>query len=119
MRSLFLENTELSVFDMTDANALRVKTYASVVRARVLHGTTPLELIERFTEYAGRMPPLPDWANEGAIVALARDLDRSVELVDRMDRRACSCQLARPLPRRPGTFTDHRRPRSGSFVGAR
>ena len=83
-RSLFLENTELSVFDMTAPDALSIKTYAPHVRARVLGGDSPLELVERFTEYAGRMPPLPDWVGEGAIVAIARDTDASLVLVDKM-----------------------------------
>ncbi len=86
MRSLFLENTDLSIFDMTDAAAVRIKTFAPVVRARILYGRSPLELIERFTEYAGRMPELPEWVNQGAIVALARELDASVAIVDRMQR---------------------------------
>jgi sulfoquinovosidase len=84
MRSLFVENTELSVFDMTAPDALAVKTYAPHVRARVLGGESPLELLERFTEYSGRMPPLPDWVGEGAIVAIARDTNASLVLVDKM-----------------------------------
>ena len=51
------------------------------MNAQLLYGTEPLELIERFTDYTGRMPPLPDWVNQGAIVALARELDESAEIV--------------------------------------
>jgi sulfoquinovosidase len=37
---------------------------------RILYGETPLDLIETYTEYAGRMRVLPDWVHNGAIVAL-------------------------------------------------
>lgn len=83
-RSFFLENEELSMFDLTQAPHMRVRTYAPRVRGRILAGKTPLELIERYTEFAGRMPRLPDWVDDGAIVALARPLDESLALVTRM-----------------------------------
>ena len=80
-RSLFLENTEYAVFDFGDTET-RITVYAEEMVGRVLFGDEPLTHIERFTEYAGRMPPLPDWANEGAVVALARPLDEGLEIVD-------------------------------------
>lgn len=70
-RSLFLENTEYAVFDFTQADATSIRVLAPELRARVLQGQNPLELIERFTDYAGRTPALPAWVHEGAIVALA------------------------------------------------
>ena len=38
------------------------------------------------------MPPLPDWANEGAIIALARDVDESIDVVDKL--RAGGAEIA-------------------------
>ena len=35
-----------------------------------MHGDTPLDIIETFTEYTGRMQPLPDWVNNGAIAGM-------------------------------------------------
>ena len=72
----------VSVFDFTADDVIEVRLHAPTMRGRVLAGDSPLSLIESFTEYAGRMPALPDWANEGAIVALARPLDDSLEIVD-------------------------------------
>lgn len=86
LRSFFLANTELSIFDMTDPDAIRVRTYAPVVRGRILAGGSPLELVERFTEYTGRMPPLPKWVGQGAIVALAREVDDALPIVERLQR---------------------------------
>ena len=91
-RSFFLENEELSMFDLTQAAHMRVRTYAPRVRGRILAGKTPLELVERYTDFAGRMPRLPDWVDEGAIVALARPLEESLALVTRM--RAAGVQIS-------------------------
>ena len=68
LRSLFLENREYSVFDMTAADHVAVKLFSGVMTGRIIFGETPLDLIEEFTSYSGRVRPLPDWAHAGAIV---------------------------------------------------
>lgn len=87
LRSVFLEDTEPAIFDFRASDVIEIRLEASTMTGRVLYGQSPLELIERFTEYAGRMPPLPAWVNEGAIVGLARDLDESRAIVDRLRAR--------------------------------
>ena len=91
-RSFFLENEELSVFDFRDAARIRARVYAPRMRGRVLAARTPLELVERFTEYSGRMPKLPEWVDQGAIVAIARPLDEGLAIVSRM--RAAGVEIA-------------------------
>lgn len=81
LRSLLLENTELSVFDFTRPDVTTIAVHAPVMTGRILQGESPLELIERFTAYAGRMPAPPTWIDSGAIVALARDLPTSRTIV--------------------------------------
>jgi alpha-glucosidase len=70
LRSLFLENTEYSVFDMRTADHLEIKVWSGAMTGRILFGETPLDLIETYSEYAGRMRKLPDWIHEGAIIAV-------------------------------------------------
>lgn len=70
LRSLFLENLEYSTFDMRQSDQLDVKVWSGVMTGRILFGTTPLELVEAYTEYSGRMRPLPDWVHEGVIAGL-------------------------------------------------
>jgi sulfoquinovosidase len=70
LRSLFLENLEYSVFDMRPADHIDIKVWAATMTGRILYGETPLDLIETYTEYAGRMRVLPDWAHNGAILGL-------------------------------------------------
>jgi alpha-glucosidase len=68
LRSLFLENTEYSTFDMRQSDQIEIKVWSAIMTGRILYGRTPLELIEAFTEYAGRMRVLPDWIHEGLIL---------------------------------------------------
>ena len=69
-RSLFLENSEVTVFDLESPEAVEIKLFGTSLRGRILHGETPLDLIREYTSYAGRMAPLPGWMNEGAVVGL-------------------------------------------------
>jgi alpha-glucosidase len=70
LRSLALENTEYSAFDLRDPERAEIEVFAPSLRARVFHGTTPLELVEAYTRHAGRMRALPDWALRGVIVGI-------------------------------------------------
>ncbi len=67
-RSLFLENTEMSFFDLTVADSIEIRLRSRNLRAQIVKAQTPLDAIEGYTEYAGRMPTPPRWLHEGAIV---------------------------------------------------
>ena len=75
-RSLFLETTEYATFNLTQPNQVTIKLHRSHMIGRILFGATYMDLIERYTEYSGRMIPLPDWLNEGgAIVGMEGGTD--------------------------------------------
>jgi alpha-glucosidase len=59
--SFALENTAYSVFDLTDEEVTTVRCYDRTMTGRLIAGATPMDRVERFTEYTGRMPALPDW----------------------------------------------------------
>ena len=82
LSSVFLKNTEYAEFDFREDDATEIRLYDEQMQWEALYGETPLELIEGFTDYAGRMPAPPDWTQSGAIVALARPLEDSLGLVD-------------------------------------
>lgn len=86
LRSLCLEDSAPSFFDLTDPGAARVEVLAPRLRARIFHGASPLALIEAYTAYAGRMRPLPDWAHAGLIVGATGGTDRTRALADALDR---------------------------------
>ena len=88
-QALLLENSALSFLDFTDDTAHRLEVFDSSLDAQILAGSTPLELLESLTEYTGRMPEPPGWLDQGAILALARDLPQSEQIVtDLLDRGA-------------------------------
>ena len=70
MRSLCLENTEYSIFDLRAPDKVQVKVFANGIRGRIFLGSSPSKLIEAYTRFAGRMRPLPDWILEGAVVGI-------------------------------------------------
>jgi alpha-glucosidase (family GH31 glycosyl hydrolase) len=65
-----LENTSYSVFDLRRRRETSVRCYTDALEARLFPAPTLADGVERFTEYAGRMPPLPSWLNRGAVVGL-------------------------------------------------
>lgn len=75
-RSVFLEGTHYSRFDLREPDRVSAHYFDSTMQGRILHGDSMLDLVEAFTVYTGRMPPLPDWMNQGAIVGLQGGTDR-------------------------------------------
>jgi alpha-glucosidase (family GH31 glycosyl hydrolase) len=69
-KSLFLENYEYSIFDFEDPFKAVVEVDSSKMTGQILFGTSFLDLIETYTEYSGRMKPLPDWMGKGAIIGM-------------------------------------------------
>lgn len=84
LQSLFLENTEYAVFDLTQDERVDVRLFSAEMTGRVLAGDSMLALVERFTEFTGRMRPLPDWFNQGAILGLQGGTDKVNGVLDRL-----------------------------------
>ena len=70
LRSFCLENTEYSLFDFTRPGESKVTVHSGCLKARIFFGRTPLDHIEAYTRYSGRMHPLPDWIHSGAIIGM-------------------------------------------------
>jgi alpha-glucosidase (family GH31 glycosyl hydrolase) len=85
MRSLFLENYEYSSFDLTEQDRVQVKLFSSRMEGQVLNGNSPAELVERYTEYSGRMRPLPAWILSGAVVGLQGGTEKVLDVADRLE----------------------------------
>jgi len=65
---LVLDHNEYLEFDMRQDDAVRASVFAPRVKGQLLYGANPQEIVETYTEYSGRMSPLPDWSQQGAIV---------------------------------------------------
>ncbi len=76
LRSVTLENGEFARFDLRAPGRVAVEVFANGMAGRILHGRSPLELLETYTEWAGRMRPLPDWIGRGAVVGLQGGTER-------------------------------------------
>jgi alpha-glucosidase len=85
MRSLFLENYEYSSFDLREQDRVQVEVFSSRMTGQILSGETPVELIELYTEYSGRMRPLPEWILSGAVVGLQGGTDKVLDAYDELE----------------------------------
>jgi alpha-glucosidase len=74
-RGLFLTDSEYSVFDLRPKRAIRAQLWSRTLHAQILRGDSPAALIRAYTEYAGRMRPLPSWVDRGAIVGIQGGTD--------------------------------------------
>jgi len=75
LRSLYLTNTEYTVFDCRKKGRITVTAHTGRLEGRILYGASGLDLIEVYTRYAGRMPALPDWLNRGAVIGMQGGTD--------------------------------------------
>src|SRR3712207_1843422 len=85
IRSLFLENYEYSSFDLREEDRVQVRVFSSRMRGQVLNGDTPAELIKQYTEYSGRMRPLPEWILNGAVVGLQGGTQKVLGISERLE----------------------------------
>jgi alpha-glucosidase len=74
-RGLFLTDTEYSAFDLRSARAIRTQLWSRTLHAQILRGNSPAALIRAYTQYAGRMRPMPAWVDRGAIVGIQGGTD--------------------------------------------
>ncbi|MGB0588207.1 MAG: alpha-glucosidase [Myxococcota bacterium] len=65
---LLLDHNEYIEFDLRDDETARAMVNAPMMKGQLLYGATPAEIVETYTEYSGRMSPLPAWTQSGAIV---------------------------------------------------
>ncbi len=85
LRSMFLENYEHSVFDMREDARVRIEIFSRRMAGQILSGDSPAELIEVYTEFSGRMRPLPGWILDGAVVGLQGGTRRLLEIKEKLD----------------------------------
>ncbi|RUP50665.1 hypothetical protein BC936DRAFT_138186 [Jimgerdemannia flammicorona] len=69
-RSVFLENTEYSSFDLRKDDRVVIRVTAKIVTGRILNAPTVVTFITEYTSHVGRMRPLPPWTGLGAIAGM-------------------------------------------------
>lgn len=69
-RAMLLDTTAYSVFDFRDGDTATISIWSQRMNGSLFVGETPRETLQTATASMGRMSPLPDWTQEGAIVHL-------------------------------------------------
>ena len=71
-RSFFLTNYTYSEFDFTEENAISVHVVAptGIVCGQIIGAKDVPGVLQAYTEYSGRIKPLPEWAMRGLIVGM-------------------------------------------------
>jgi alpha-glucosidase len=84
-RSLFLENYEYSIFDLRKPDRITIEVFHSQIQGRILFGKNPLSLIESYTEFSGRMKPLPQWTQQGAVIGIQGGPARILKVLEKLE----------------------------------
>ena len=71
-RSFFLTNYTYSEFDFTEENAISVHMVAptGIVCGQIIAARDIPGVLQAYTEYSGRIKPLPEWAMRGVIIGM-------------------------------------------------
>ena len=71
-RSVFLTNYTYSEFDFTeeDSVTIRVAAPTGAISGQLIGAATVPDVLRTYTDYAGRMTPLPEWAMDGVILGM-------------------------------------------------
>ncbi|WP_187805648.1 alpha-glucosidase [Aquipseudomonas alcaligenes] len=84
-RSFFSESTAYQVFDLRDEHRVQLEVHAGQLAARIYTAADAPGQIAQHTAVVGRMPPLPAWTQQGAIVGLQGGTQRVREILRQLD----------------------------------
>ena len=82
LNSVYLKNTEHSTFDFTGKNSAIISIFSSTIDAGLISAESPLGIIEEYTQHSGRMDPLPDWSQDGAVIGMQGGTKKVGAIVD-------------------------------------
>jgi len=77
-----VENSEYLEFDFREPTVSHMTVFSGAMAAQIVYGQSPMDVVKGYTQYSGRMDPLPEWTQNGAIV---RSYGGSEEAYSRLD----------------------------------
>jgi alpha-glucosidase (family GH31 glycosyl hydrolase) len=83
------ESTAYATFDFTDANAVTIRYDAPYVSGYLMQADSMLDAITMVTDYTGRMPALPRWVDNGAVVGIQGGEEKVNKIVERGLNQSC------------------------------
>lgn len=78
--SIYLENTEYSEFDFTQKDKIQIEVFSDTLQANIIFAKKPLDAIEEYTLFSGRMQPLPNWIQQGAVIGMQGGTEKVYEV---------------------------------------
>ena len=63
------------IFTKTDK--VQVEVFTNKLEANIIYAKNPLDAIEEYTTYSGRMRALPNWIQEGAVIGMQGGTDKA------------------------------------------
>jgi len=73
----------MTFFDTRDDDSVVIEVLGESITGRILFGESMLDLITEITAVTGRMQPLPEWTQRGAIVGLEGGTEEIVDISKR------------------------------------
>jgi alpha-glucosidase (family GH31 glycosyl hydrolase) len=84
----------MTFFDTRDDDSIVIEVLGESITGRILFGQSMLDLITEITAVTGRMHPLPEWTQKGAIVGLEGGTEEIVDISNRLLNNAIPVKLA-------------------------
>ena len=85
---------QMTFFDTRDDDSVVIEVLGESITGRILFGESMLDLITEITAVTGRMHPLPEWTQRGAIVGLEGGTEEIVDISKRLMNNAIPVKLA-------------------------
>lgn len=83
-RGLYLLDKAYSEFNLKHPNKISILFFDNNMTARLNHFQTPLDHIETFTKFTGRMLMPPEWTHNGAVMYINDDEVKNNQTLDRL-----------------------------------
>jgi len=85
---------QMTFFDTRDDDSVVIEVLGESISGRILFGQSMLDLITEITALTGRMHPLPDWTQKGAIVGLEGGTKEITDISNRLLNNVIPVKLA-------------------------
>lgn len=83
------ESTGYSTFNFTDPNSVEIRYDSLSVEGAFGRGTDMFEAVDLLTQYTGRMPALPKWVDQGAILGIQGGEEKVQSIVQQGLNHSC------------------------------
>ena len=82
LNSIYLKNLEYSKFDFSKINSISISVFSNSMKGGIINSDDPFKIIDEYTNYSGKMKPLPDWSQNGAIIGIQGGTKRVGKIID-------------------------------------